>query len=275
MSDKQLKVCKKSDFLTLWELLNRWKAIPKKVFERLINDKILPIYENLTKHNVYRESNKLYLERFEPQNNIFISPFNGEGERKFCMINNTIPTNLGVFILEKAMNLDKIELEDERHTINNPDYIPRFFFLLSDVKKLEQQNPEYIDPKKAKPSKKPAKPTIAELQAELEKANATIAEKEATIAELREQIEKSFPIDNINSFLKAFPLIGIVANYHKQGLNNAEIGLKLTKELNPCLTIVQAGVLIADDTNSRNVNAVKNDYYSITENQKFNKKYKR
>lgn len=252
MSKKKYKVKKNEDCLTFRELLARWPNILEIQLENILkkspNGPILQSYVDIREETTGPFHNVLYL-----------TPLEGIGIE---FRNKGLGYTLHADGKEASLALVK-----QMKTSDTEDII---YFLKADVEKQEEDNPEYIDINKAIDSEVSSIPTIEELQAENERLKATIERYEAE----RQQQIATPANDKLDTFFKTYPLIALVKEYHDQGFSNAEIGLKLTKELNPSLTVLQAGVLIADDTSSRIEPAIKTEYYRITKTKQPEKKSK-
>lgn len=143
MDERPYIVCPEADCVDVWGLVDRWKGIPSFELDRLVNNKVLQLYERTTSYNTPQDNELVYLK-----------PYNA-GEFYFGVTVNEIdgiPTN------EKALFLIDETCITGRGFVISTEYgnglwdTGRYCFLLSNIEELEAANPGYLTPTQTKPS---------------------------------------------------------------------------------------------------------------------------
>lgn len=214
MNERCFTIHAMTDCIELWRLYYRWRAIPIIELERIINNGSLPLYENIMPEYVYRNSDKIYLKKFVWQGRIVITEKFDEIGLSHCKI------------IEEYFPQDRVIDEYWESDPYDEDRPPRFFFLLSDVERIEQARPEHIDPNLATVDAiTPAVPEIDTLRAENEKLKATIASLEKELAARPER-----PDGGKAAWRKEWGFLDYVITMIESGMSRDGVAKKLNEQ---------------------------------------------
>lgn len=130
MKDTPYKVFFKSECVHVFFVLDRWIAAPLEEIERAINNRDLQLYRNVTPSNVLPEHDVVYLEACDVN-----VAYGYEDDKRFLYLKteNNIQEHNVILDSEDFVNLKKEDFY-------------QYYFLLSDISRLERENPEYLDP---------------------------------------------------------------------------------------------------------------------------------